>query len=412
MEPAAPAPQLPESFNKWITGERFDFLVEHGWLVVPGVVSDAECDLARSEMVAALEACNPALDRTNAATWTSGAAPPGTIHGINRIYGHLPFQWRLRQHPNVAELYTEYWRVCKQTSATGVEFTAQDLVVSFDAFNYYRAEQRRLRPSSAQSWCHTDQGPHPPGMEPLGGMCLQGYVNLEDSMSPNDGTLVVYDKAHRAHSGYFRTLSIPEVRKACATNWHRFDQEWLREISTTGGRQYLDDHDPERQGCDRVFMSRTRVHAPKGAMVLWFSKTPHENQAPFRLDDKAPIHDRAVQYICMTPKDNLTKRDITSRRKGWEEQRQSCHWASAGQFSLFARNPRIYKSAESENQKAMVERAYAYQRAQTIQLTELGKSLLDVLDEPHPTSQKKRKQSTLSWDIAKPRKAVVKEDDD
>jgi hypothetical protein len=114
----------------------------------------------------------------------------------------------------------------------------------------------------------------------------------------------------------------------------------------------------------------------------------------------------------MTPKDNLTKRDITSRRKGWEEQRQSCHWASAGQFSLFARNPRIYKSAESENQKAMVERAYAYQRAQTIQLTELGKSLLDVLDEPHPTSQKKRKQSTLSWDIAKPRKAVVKEDDD
>lgn len=411
MEPAAPAPQLPESFNKWITGERFDFLVEHGWLVVPGVVSDAECDLARSEMVAALEACNPALDRTNAATWTSGSAPPGTIHGINRIYGHLPFQWRLRQHPNVAELYTEYWRVCKQTSATRVEFTAQDLVVSFDAFNYYRAEQRRLSPSSAKSWCHTDQGPHPPGMEPLGGMCLQGYVNLENSMGPNDGTLVVYDKGHRAHAGHFRTLPIAEVRKARETNWHRFDHEWLEDISTRGGKEYLEDSDPERHGSDPVIMARTRVHAPKGAMVLWFSKTPHENQAPFRLDPDAPMRDRAVQYICMTPKSELTERDNTARRKGWEEQRQSNHWASAGQFSLFARTPRIYKSDDIERQKAVVERAYAYQRAQTIELSELGKSLLNVSDEPLPPKKDtKRKQATLSWDTSKSRKTVVIDD--
>lgn len=408
MEPAAVAPNpeeeeevQPQGSNKWITGERFDFLCEHGWLVVPGVVSAADCDRARAEMIAALEACNPALNRSDPSTWTSTSAPPGTIHGINRLYGHLPFQWRLRQHPNVAEIYTEYWRICRRSSELGEDFTAKDLVVSFDAFNYYRAEQRRVRPSAGGGWCHTDQGPHPPGAEPLAGWCLQGYVNLEDSMGPNDGTLVVYDKGHRAHGGYFRCVPIPEAQKASKTNWHRFNESWLAEVSTAGGRRYLDDCDPERHGSDRVFMARTRVHAPKGAMVLWFSKTPHENQAPFPLEPGAPVRDRAVQYICMTPRDALTARDISARRQGWEEQRQSNHWASAGQFSLFARVPRIYNSKDSEAQKAMVERAYAYQRAQNIELTELGRSLLGVSDEPpqqlERTKTVKRRQATIPW---------------
>ena len=109
--------------------------------------------------------------------------------------------------------------------------------------------------------------------------CVQGYVTLEDASGEEDGGLVVVDRGHTLHQAYFAQSS-PR-----AGNSHMLKPDFLRTIDSTQFPVHP-------------------VKAPKGAMVLWYSRTPHQGKAPSPLGNP-----RAVIYVCHAPKALLTPLD-------------------------------------------------------------------------------------------------------
>ena len=397
--------EAPAAQPVYFTQEKLSFLYEHGYVVIEGLVDAEECARSHKEMVEAHALWDARLSMRDDEAWRSANMPLGTIHGINRLFGHFPFQYRLRQQPKYAQAMSEFWtnyfRAFKgQKDRT---CTPYDLVTSFDACGLYKAYQPRKNPKT-MCWAHTDQGPHK-GAEPLDGHCLQGLINLVDSTGPYDGTLVVYDKSHRVHAGLFASIEgTKDYEKADESDWHRYPEAWIRSIAVDG-RPYLSEGDPDRHNPAPVPMVRTRVHAPAGAGVFWFSKTLHENQAPYVEYEYCQARDRAVQYVCHIPKEFLTSHDIQERRKAYEEVRQSNHWAAAGRCHLFAKYPRIHGGNVAEL-KEKVDKIYRYQQENKpllegdpqvpgrMVLSDLGRSLVDY--HPGYVAPKKRKEKKAS----------------
>ncbi len=83
-----------------------------------------------------------------------------------------------------------------------------------------------------------------------------------------DGGLVVWDKSHRAHDGYFRVKE----------NWYRFPhdknkpQPGLKQLEEDG-RPYISPGDPDYGSELPVPMPRTVVRAQAGDVIVWFSDT-------------------------------------------------------------------------------------------------------------------------------------------
>lgn len=256
----------------------------------------------------------------------------------------------------MAQVFAEYWGVAPE-----------DLAVSMDAFNYYLAAASR-RPNGF--WLHTDQGREKP--EPLGGRCVQGLLNLVDSTGDNDGGLVVHDKSHRAWQGYWDLH--PEVDTK--DDWHRYPESFAAEIALDGSL-YLRPGDPD-YGTAPVPMKRVRVGAPAGAVILWLSKTAHQNDAPYRRNPQAPPpKDRAAVYVCMAPKRYLSQRDIKKRRKAFDERRQTSHWPGGDRTKIFPQTFRAYTSEKAAARKKRLEKLKRHALfAAEPRLTALGRSLL------------------------------------
>lgn len=359
----------PVLIKKMFTREKYMFLKRHGYVVVDGVADQDFCDRIYRSMIDYYRTWNSALDTDDPSTWTSSNLPTGTIHGIDRISGQLQFQWDVRQHPSVVQCFVDYWSLVRRT-----DYSPEDMVVSMDSFNFYH--MGTVPRSHTRRWHHTDQGrPSEDGSEPLDGYCLQGYLNLVDSTSPNDGALIVWDGANRAWRGYWDMYPDEKDHE----NWYIYPTEYISEIQKDG-RRYLQSTDRLLTYDREIPMRCTRVGAKQGSMVFWYSKTPHENCSPSYTRQQYPVHDRAVVYVCMCPKEYLTERDISRRRKAFYEKRQTNHWPAGGQVKLFPKTPRIYSKEMG--------RAYTEGRNRLEQsdlwtdpvLTDLGRSLLGIDD--------------------------------
>lgn len=283
-----------------------DFLIEHGWVVIPKVVEEKVCDETRRQLYSFLFNYNKSLkiDGPAEAWHDLNNLPPGTLHGgMNRCAGHLPALWTIRQHPGVARVFAELY---------GVEAT--ELATSMDAWTVWNA--KAVTPKMRDKiWLHVDQGGQ--GMPPwplLDGVqdeykdgsidisgfeCVQGYVTLEDADQEEDGGLYVIDKGHTLHKNYF--LQNPQRTKNVC-NWHKFKPAYLDSL-------------------DETHFPRHAVKASKGDMVLWYSKTPHQGRPPTNRG-----HNRAVVYVCQAPKALLTPNDVAVRKEAWETGRMTSHW--------------------------------------------------------------------------------------
>lgn len=370
-------PRVPEISNEFFTPERLAFLEEHGYLVIPDVVPVEECNKMLANIREFFQTWNGNLtEGSDPSLWKNSRLPPGTIHGIVRAAAHLQAQWDARQHPRVYQCYKEYWG-------------EEDLRVSFDGFCYYRAGSYERGKLTA--WRHTDQGP--PTKKPivfvdgssthvpLEGRCLQGYLCLIDSTAESDGALVVNDKGHRTHHTFFsRYPKYADVGKG-DSNWVRFtpeelakygaDPEFLTKIEKDG-REYLSESDPDKHSPHPVPMPSVRVGAPAGAMVFWYSRTPHDNTPPLPTG-----RDRAVIYVCMAPAKWLTKSDIKRRKQAWEERRQISHWPCGGQTKFLS--PRFYPSDYPER-KSRYDTLVRLPLLAAPSLTPLGERLCGIED--------------------------------
>ena len=199
-------------------------------------------------------------------------------HGIYKYHraGHTEHAWNIRTNPNVQAPFKHIWQT-------------DELNVSFDGCCFIR-EGLRKRDSI---WTHSDQPPTQQGLE-----CVQGIVALT---SNSRTTLVLYEGTHKIHHAYFKAKGRGDSAKA----WQKIDAD------------------------DVVSMAdRKRVmNVPAGSMVLWDSRTFHQNQYG---TEEGPAEERIVQYVSYMPKAHPKNTPAMQRKRllYYAQLRTTSHWAS------------------------------------------------------------------------------------
>jgi len=194
-------------------------------------------------------------------------------HGIYKFHnaGHTQHAWELRLNEKVQSIYEYMWKT-------------KELVVSFDGACYIPKSCRKRD----NIWTHTDQAPSNPHR------CYQGFVALT---SNEERTLVVYEGSHHYHSEYFQEHGCKDEK----SNWQRINYDVLESMAE----------------------SKRILKVPAGSLVLWDSRTFHQNQY-----GKPDSEERFVQYICYLPKNDFRNSTCiqNKRKKYFDEMRTTSHW--------------------------------------------------------------------------------------
>jgi len=194
-------------------------------------------------------------------------------HGIYKFHevGHQEHAWYLRTNPKIINIYKKLWNT-------------NELVVSFDGSCYIPKELNK----KDSIWTHTDQCSNSDGLK-----CYQGFISLTNN---KERTLVVYKGSHKLHKQYFKDRNISNK-----CNWNKIELDYLDSIK------------------DR----KTILNVPAGSLVLWDSRTFHQNQY-----GKPNSEERIVQYICYLPKNNPdnTISIQKKRKKYFDDRRTTSHW--------------------------------------------------------------------------------------
>lgn len=196
---------------------------------------------------------------------------PHLIYKFHQI-GHQRHAWLIRTNPKIINIFKQLWNT-------------DELVVSFDGSCYMPKETKK----KDNIWTHTDQSRKKEGL-----VCYQGYVALT---SNKERTLVVYEGSHKLHQNYFKEMNI-EVNK----DWNLIDHSYL----------------------DRIKTQKRVLDVPAGSLVLWDSRSFHQNQY-----GKPNSEERLVQYVSYLPKNDKknSKSMQTKRQKYFNDKRTTSHWA-------------------------------------------------------------------------------------
>jgi hypothetical protein len=253
-------------------------LAEHGWAIVPDVLTDEEIHSAKESFY----------------TWQKTIPNHDTIHskcdphGIYKHHeaGHQQHAWFIRTRPAVQTIFKQLWG-------------CENLIVSFDGACFISKENKKRD----NIWTHTDQAPAQKGLA-----CYQGFVSLT---SNRERTLVVYDKSHLLHESYFSEREMGD----CKSNWNKIDPAVLADMGE----------------------SRLALEVPAGALVLWDSRTFHQNQ--YGAPDS---EERIVQYVCYLPREHEknTAAMQRKRQKYFLERRTTSHWPAP--IYVNGKQPRTY----------------------------------------------------------------------
>ncbi|KAF9202554.1 hypothetical protein BGZ49_007303 [Haplosporangium sp. Z 27] len=315
-----------------------EYLRTEGFVAVQ-VTSAKEAQARYSEFWSFLENLDSGISRHDPSTWDKHNSWPEQRHGIifGLGVGHADFAWKARIEPNVLKVFAELWEVPESK-----------LLVSFDGANMYpnpryafnaegegldhemKTETIKIRPGYAEEedeesrdvivnvavaneaplldssvqtedklglvhksgtyrmWPHRDQKPSQQGR-----ICVQGLYNMIPNTGPQDGGLVVYPRSH-------------------TIDWTKHDPRAMG----IGNWYVMPKDAPQIQPSNAAV-----VRTPAGCLILWDSRLAHCNRPP---TDKGRT--RAASYICMLPKGNATKGDLTQRQKLYTNFRTTTHW--------------------------------------------------------------------------------------
>jgi len=238
-------------------------LDNNGWCIIPNVLSETEVEEAK-ELFYTWQKTIPEHDIMH------NSIDPHGIYKHHEI-GHQEHAWYIRTNPKVQEIFKKLWQT-------------EDLVVSFDGTCYIPKTWEKID----TIWTHSDQAPT---INKLA--CYQGFVSLTDN---KERTLVVYDKTHLIHHKYFKLK-----HNTSTENWQRIDKKDVAEAE----------------------ILKRILPVPAGALVLWDSRTFHQNQygAPHS-------EERLVQYVCFKPKhDPANTPSMQEKRKRYfAARRTTSHW--------------------------------------------------------------------------------------
>lgn len=241
-------------------------LEEDGYCIIPNVLEKEEIENAKNlfhKWYDSIENFDTIHSKLNS-------------HNIFRFHevGHQEFAWYLRTQPKVIQQFSDLY-----------ETNTDNLVTSFDGCCYYKPHTKL----SNGLWTHTDISPKlSKEMK-----CYQGFISLTDNVN---NSLQVYEGTNNLHELYFRLKEQENDSK----NWQKIDKDYL----------------------DKISDKKKILTIPAGSLVLWDSKTFHQNIITNKNEE------RLVQYICMMPKNN--KLNSTSqqqkRLKYFETRRTTSHW--------------------------------------------------------------------------------------
>ena len=218
-------------------------LNENGYCIIPNMLNPDEIFKAKElfyEWYNSLENIDFIHNKLN----------PHNIFKFHEV-GHQEFAWYLRTRPQIIKTFADLYKT-----------DMDNLVTSFDGSCYYKPNTKL----SDGLWTHTDISPKLSKEI----KCYQGFVSLSDNIS---NSLQVYEGSHNMHENYFRSKNQENDKK----NWHKIDKSYL----------------------DNMEDKRKILEIPAGSLVLWDSRTFHQNII------KNKDEERLVQYICMMPKDNI-----------------------------------------------------------------------------------------------------------
>lgn len=258
--------------------ESIAYLQEHGYVVIAGALSQAQCDEALKLTWDYLEELGTGIDRTDWTTWGDERWPTSVHGGIlpGHGIGHSAAQWFIRSAPNVKTAFAAIWE-------------DDDLLVSFDGMALWRpwTLNEAWLTNRGGSWLHIDQHPITrPGLQ-----CVQGLVSLLPT-SPATGGNVLIPGSHKAFA------SIPEVYP-----------ERLGRVPVTVDHFRFPADDPLLKGTPPIM-----CHLEAGDLLLWDSRTIHCSSGSLeRPSDEAALL-RAISLICMMPR-RLTPPEVLEKRR-------------------------------------------------------------------------------------------------
>lgn len=229
-------------------------LQENGYSVVENVLSQQDIDEYKMEFF----------------KWFNSIDNMEEIHsffhgnGILKFFeiGHQRFSWLARINKNIISIFQYLWKT-------------DQLVVSFDGCCYYPSNYE----GKEKYWTHTDQSPLKKGLH-----CIQSFVSLTDN---KERSLVVYEKSHLLHEKYCE-----EYKLDSSNDWLILNKEYVK----------------------KLINQKKILNIKKGSLVLWDSRTFHQNTCGPELCDE----ERLVQYLCYLPKNNDLNDDLM------KEQRLAC----------------------------------------------------------------------------------------
>lgn len=241
-------------------------LEEDGYCIIPNVLEKEEIENAKNlfhKWYNSIENFDTIHSKLN----------PHNIFKFHEV-GHQEFAWYLRTQPKVIQQFADLY-----------ETNTDNLVTSFDGCCYYKPNTKL----SNGLWTHTDISPKlSKEMN-----CYQGFISLTDNVN---NSLQVYEGSNNLHELYFRSKEQENDSK----NWQKIDKNYLDTISN----------------------KKKILTIPAGSLVLWNSKTFHQNIITNRNEE------RLVQYICMMPKNHKknSKSQQQKRLKYFEARRTTSHW--------------------------------------------------------------------------------------
>lgn len=215
-------------------------LEEHGYAIIPNILTQEEVDESIREFHK-WRSNVPNLDKLHNLIETNG------IYKFHEV-GHQRFAWLLRTNEKIINVFRGLWG-------------CNDLVCSFDGSCYYPVDYK----CQQSYWTHRDQSCLKKGLQ-----CYQSFVSLTENQ---ERTLVVYDGSHKLNNEYSELHPTDEPD----------DFNIINEDFT-----------------DTIKATRKLLHVEAGSLVLWDSRTFHQNDC----GQPGCTEERLVQYLCYLPKDD------------------------------------------------------------------------------------------------------------
>ncbi|XP_046547045.1 uncharacterized protein LOC124257100 isoform X1 [Haliotis rubra] len=251
-------------------------LATKGYCVIPDVITAKECDELIGQYKSWL------------GTFQNGDFPKSRRSIIHQYrIGHFGASWSARL--KVKPVYASVW-------------DTEKLLSSFDGVAISRPpEEADGVFDEGKKWFHLDQKPSRKGLHGY-----QGALYLEEA-TEMDHCFRVLSHSHRYFEEFFSHFDNARKRS--------LKSEFYR-LTKPQTAWY------EKRGCEEV-----KVSVPKGGVVLWDSRTVHDNVPPVL----GRPHDdrwRWVVFICMMPAHWAADKDKQKRAGAYNEIKLTNHWAS------------------------------------------------------------------------------------